>query len=101
MPAEMLPIAWPEPSPGPVRAGLDATIDELSSDRRLTRAHTASVAIAYTLADIMDTPGRATPRVLAAQQLTTLMARLEDLPTPVPEDGSTEYEIVLEPVDES
>ena len=101
MPQEMLPIEWPGAPPGPVRANLDDTITELLEDRRLTKRHAASVAIAYTLADIMDTPGRATPRVLAAQQLTALMARLEELPAPPSEDGADTYEIVLVPVDAS
>ena len=97
MSSEMLPIEWPSVGPGPVRRGLDATFNQLGGNKRLTLVNSASVAIAYTLADIMDTPGRATPRVLAAQQLATLVARLEALPTPVEAD-SAEFDVVLLPV---
>jgi hypothetical protein len=97
MSSEMLPIEWPGTGPGRVHEGLDATLSQLSHDRRLSQVHTASVAIAYTLADIMDTPGRATPRVLASQQLAALVARLEALPIPVEAD-SVEFDVVLLPV---
>jgi hypothetical protein len=96
MSSKIPPIKRIGEAAGPVRSGLDATFEQLASVGRLSAVHAASIAIAYQLADIIDAEGASTPRVLAAQRLTILLVRLEELPTP--SDDRVEFDVDLLPL---
>ena len=99
MTAEVLHFDWPDKPPTNLKASVDATLEQLRDQHRLTAEHEALVGLLYKITDALDhaTVGRGASIALLAAQYQSVIRDLLALPTPVEADGA-EFDVVLLPV---
>lgn len=99
MPAEVLPIEWPDIPRGELTESVDRTVAQLREEKRLTPVHDAAVALLYKLADALErsSVGRGASVALLSAQYLAVVKELQALPSPVEAD-SGEFDVVLLPV---